>query len=230
MIMGPTRLTKGIILPKPIQIDNTPLEVVPVYKYLGLRLNASLTLIENVNQTIGLVSSKLNTLTHIKKYVHNSTLLTVYKTAILPLLEYGNITNTLMNKAQYKKLQSLQNRALNIIYSNDRTLSLEEKHSKAKILTIAQRADKQLLCLMFRRSRVPDEYPQVDTLVNTRGNVKIRFDIPRPRSERFKSFPLYRGACLWDELPASTQKANTYEMFKSCLSRAADFQRYPVTG
>lgn len=230
MVLGTNRATRNLRLPQSLKIDDTPLEIVPKYKYLGLQLNSTLTLTDNVTQTIGTVSSKLNTLTHIKKYVHNSTLLTVYKSAILPIIEYGNITNSLINKTQYKKIQRLQNRALNIIYNNDHSLSLEDKHIKAKLPTVAQRADRQLLCLMYRRSWQPDIYPQISSAINTRGNSKIHFNIPRPTIERFKNFPLYKGAQLWDALPASTQKAVTYDMFKACLSRTIDFERYPITG
>lgn len=158
MVMGTNKATNKFILARSLEIDGIILDVVPKYKYLALQLNLSLTLIDNVNETIGMVSSKLNTLIHIKKYVHNSTLLTVYKGAILPIIEYGNITNSLISKTHYKKLQRLQNRALSIIFSNVCNLSLEDKHIKAKLPTVVQKADRQLLCLMYRRSCQPDLY------------------------------------------------------------------------
>lgn len=82
-----------------------------------------------------------------------------------------------------KKLQRLQNRALRIIY--DHRDNLEELHCRANIAALRQRADKQLLNLMYRRSLNP-KYPQVMNLssTTTRASAKIRFDTPRPKVER----------------------------------------------
>lgn len=154
----------------------------------------------------------------------------LYKIAILPLIEYGNITNSLIPKLQYKKLQRLQNRALKIIYANTSSSSIEDFHLKACLAPIAQRADRQLICLMYKRSLMPDIYPQVDTNTDTRANEQIRFAIPGPNFEKLKKFPMYKGAKLLNTLPATTKKLQTYELFKSCIPKTANFIDYPVTG
>lgn len=143
-------------------------------------------------------------------------------------MEYGNITNSLIPITQYKKLQRLQNRALKIIYSNSQTESLEDPHLKARLAPISQRADRQLIYLMYRRAQQPNRYPQLSTRMNTRANDQIRFEMPRPKSEKFKKFPMYKGVQLWNALPASTQKLTTYKLFKYSIPKAADFQTYPV--
>lgn len=144
-----------------------------------------------------MVSAKLNTLTHLKRYVNTRTLLLTYKTAILPIKEYANITHSLLTKSLNKKLQRLQNRALKLVYNStfpheQGTPQTEELRIKAKIAPIKQRAEKQLLCLMYKRSRNPSTYPQLsneESDVNTRSSRKIRFAIPRPSCKRFKHFP-----------------------------------------
>lgn len=88
-------------------------------------------------------------------------------------------------------------------------------HLKDKLCPLKQRSDRQLTCLTYKRSRQPEQHPQVQTSSTvTRSNEKIKFMIPRPLLEKFKAFPLYRGGTLWDNLPAATQLMTDYESFK----------------
>lgn len=158
-----------------------------------------------------------------------------YKTAILPIIEYANITHTLLTKSISRKLQRLQNRALNIIYYShylpvQERQAMEELHMLAKIEPVRQRADRQLICLMFRRSHDACRYPQItgSENSNTRASRKIRFEVPKPKTERFKQFPHYRGAKLWDSLEASTQQILSYESFKRSIPKVPNFNLYPV--
>lgn len=182
------------------------------------------------------MSAKLSTLTHLKRYVNKKTLLLVYKTAILPIVEYANLTHSLLTKKLNNKLQRLQNRALSIIYFNyyqplQERETMEELHQIAKLAPIKQRAEKQLLCLMFRWSFNETKYPQIMGINEnriTRASRKIRFDVPRPKTERYKQFPHYRGAQIWEALTYSTQVAPTYEAFKRPITKAPNFEAYPV--
>lgn len=136
--MGTNRITSNTTLPIKLTINNTELDLVTTNEYLGLTLNPQITLIDNINKTIGLVSSKLNTLMiNMKKYVYSHTLLMLYKIAILPLMEYGNIVKSLMPLTQYKKLQRLQNQALRIIYANAPVASTEDLHVLANLAPTA---------------------------------------------------------------------------------------------
>lgn len=97
-----------------------------------------------------------------------------------------------------KILQRLQNRALQIIYNSHSPL--QELHTRAKLQPVRQRADRQLMFLMYRKSLLPETYPQLtNPAIETRTFDKIRFDILRPGLEKFKNFPCYRGMCLVSE-------------------------------
>lgn len=70
----------------------------------------------------------------------------------------------------HKKFQRLQNRALRITYANPTAETLEDLHIKARIAPINQRTDSQILCLLYRRSKNPNHYPQADNnYANTRS-------------------------------------------------------------
>lgn len=190
-------------------------------------LNPSLTLDAHAQNIIGHVAGKVNTLSYLRNYITSKVALTIYKSTILPLLEYSNVIFSLISKKQRKKMQRLQNRALTIVYSQHGDYAAP--HTCAKLASLAQRADRQLVCLMYRRATHNDHYPLVDSHGVTLSSSKTRFNIPRPKLEKFKQFPLYYGARIWDNLDLATQKSNDYEIFKMKIPKTPDFARYPVT-
>lgn len=196
---------------------------------MGLTLNSQLTFKEQVNKTIGVVASKINALFYLKRYVNWKILLQIYKTTILPIMEYSNIIYPLISKSLNAKKQRLQNRALKIIFSNQTNLNLEILHTNAKLTSLSQRADTQILSMMYKRSTQPNIFPQLSSEGVTRSNQKVRFNNPKPNIERYKFFPQYYGSKLWDNLDHSVQKSESLSVFKNRISKLPDFARYPVT-
>lgn len=138
MILGTNSHTKNITLPCNIGIDQHDLDITNTYKYLGVLLDSNLLFKEHNQNTIGLTVGKINTLSFLKKYVNHLTLLNVYKTTILPILEYANIITPLFPKSIILKKQRLQNRALRVIFSHDQYLNREELHCRAKLKSITE--------------------------------------------------------------------------------------------
>lgn len=198
-----------------LRLNDSTLGYTESFKYLGLLLNPQLTLTQYINSTIGLIASKLKTFTTIRRYINTETSLLLYKSMILPLFEYSNLSYSLVPAVLRKKMQRLQNRSLRIIFFRDNDLSIAELHTKAKLVPLAERSDTQLLCLMYRRSFDDIKYPHLPSVVDTRTRHKIKFYVPRPRKERYKNFPFYRGSQLWDRLPVDIQQADTYQGFKT---------------
>lgn len=228
MILGTNKRSKNVTLPVNITINDNTLELTETYKYLGVSLNSQLTFKEHINSCIGLTASKINVLVFLKKYVSCVILLKVYKTNILPILEYANVLDPLVPKQLLIKKQRSQNRALRIIFKQQQSINKLDLHRKAKLATLHQRADKQILCNFYKRSLKPDKYPQLDNTGITRLNLKIRFNMPMPTIERFKQFTTYYGMKLWDELPKETQMADSYLSFKNRVLNKPDFIKYPI--
>lgn len=191
MILGLTSRNPKPLTNPLLTLNDVPLTIVTQYKYLGLVLTPTLTFDGHFRKSIGIVSAKQNTLSYLKHYASSQTLLLIYKTTILPLMEYAKIVYPLVPLPLRKKLQRLQNRALRIIYpSANSTQELESLHTISKLSTIEQRASRQLTLLMYRRTYNPYEYPLLVISGNTLSSDKIKFSLPRPRYERFKKFPL----------------------------------------
>lgn len=106
------------------------------------------------------MASKINTLTYLSKYLDSNSQLQIYKTTILPIVEYANCFYSLIPKSITNKFQRLQNHAVRVIYYRSEVERKEDMLIMAKLPSVKQRAEKQLLCLMYRMSRLPNIYPQ----------------------------------------------------------------------
>lgn len=88
-------------------------------------------------------------------------------------------------------MQRLQNHALRVIFHQDGEVSTDALLKKGNLFPLQQRADTQLILLMYRRSLDPKKYPTLTALRDTRPTEKIKFKIPTPRTKTFKNLPLY---------------------------------------
>lgn len=79
-------------------MNNTIIGYTSNYKYLGLMLNKTLTMIDHANGQVGIVANKIKTLGIIRSLVNTEVALLIYKTLILPLFEYVNLIHVLIPK------------------------------------------------------------------------------------------------------------------------------------
>ena len=114
-------------------IDNIKIDRVHTYKYLGITLDANLTYKKHLENVIKTVSYKALLLAKMRKYISQDISLRIYKTMILPVMEYGDILYDGAGKKLIGKLQTLQNRCLRTCLLPDRhTIRLHELCTIAK--------------------------------------------------------------------------------------------------
>lgn len=187
-ILGTNSRTKFNLDKISLTLNRKVLGIVQNNKYLGVLLNPSLTLDDHTQNIIGHVCDKLNTLSHLRTFIPCKTALTIYKSTILPLLEYTNVVFSLISVKQCKKLQMLQNKALSIVYRQHTREDAVALHTQARLASLVQRADRQLTCLMYRRASHSSNFPLEQTAGVTRASSKNRFVMPRPNLEKFKRY------------------------------------------
>ena len=98
-----------------------------------------------LNQSLAL---KMTTFRKIRAYVSENTALQLYKSTILPIIDYNDIIYGLLTKHQETKLQRTQNRALRTVFK-DKILSIVEMHNRAGLDTLDKHRDLHLMTLMF---------------------------------------------------------------------------------
>ena len=137
-------------LPK-IDISSQEIQFVDHYKYLGVILDQNLNYQKHLKETFRLASHKVDLLSRIRKFITNDAALLIYKTKILPYLDYGDVLYLGSCNKALSKLQSIQNRALRICISAPRRTSTNNTHNIAQMPELKHRRTAHLRNFMFKR-------------------------------------------------------------------------------
>ena len=81
------------------------IQKVATYKYLGMILDMNLTFNNHLQQILNVISYNCLILSKLRKYIDVHTATVVYKSMILPIMEYGDI---IYGGAKGKLIQKLQ--------------------------------------------------------------------------------------------------------------------------
>lgn len=151
-IMNFSRYWRGndnVLFPE-IIMEGKVSEVVDTFKYLGVILDKRLLFREHMKACIRNTSNKLYIISKIKEFIPVSTALVLYKTLILPYLEFGNIFLLNCTESDIMKLQRTQNRCLKVLLRKDRYYSTDMLHRDARLATWRARALTAAMRLMYK--------------------------------------------------------------------------------
>ena len=187
-------------------MNNNKLDRVSSYNYLSVHLDMNL----NYNKYLqGCIqrTHKIYMLSKIRRYIDFYTAITIYKTMILPVMEYGDVAYDNSVSNLLGKLQILQNRALRICLNRQEHIPTIVMDRECKIAKLEVRRIAHLRMFMLKQK-------QNEQIVNrrnvyTRAHDATLFVIIRPNNETFKRNIYYNGALKWNELSVSN-----YESFK----------------
>ena len=101
------------------QVKVDQIESVYKFKYLGLKLDTHLNFSEHVSYTKGKILPKLKLLGRLSYSLETDPLLSLYKTLILPVLDFGDLIYHRMTQGDADILQRLQNIAYRAILKVD---------------------------------------------------------------------------------------------------------------
>ena len=198
-----------------VKLDNTLLQVVTAYKYLGITLDSQLKYNLHVNKLIGSVTAKLKQFQRMRSFLSTKAVLMVYKNMLLPILEYGDIFLMAATNVNKKRLQVLQNKGLWCALGRDIEASSCNLHEEAKLLQLKYRREQHLLNFMFDQAqktsmlRIRNAFA-VRTCTSNKKLLKIR----RPRTESFIKSLAYVGPKKWNQLKEVFHHAQSKHSYK----------------
>ena len=199
-------------------LNGLQIEEVEKYKYLGTILDNKLNGDYQFSKLIKDLGFKLKTFGKIRRYLTTRAALTVYKSTILPIIDYNDYFQQLWNADKKHKLQKMQNWGLRTVYTNVQPrLNENELHLEAKLDMLESRRIYHMLILMYNRSKDPNMIDDRD--LPTRQFDKVKFKVINPNVKKAFKSPGYLGAQLWDKLPRDTQLSRSVHDFKcKCLA------------
>ena len=227
LLFGSVNKLKQIDYSKTLRLSDCDLIYVDRYKYLGIILDQHLTLTPLIADVKRKISGHLFRLRKLRRLITVDCALAIYKQIILPVFDYAGFMLYSANQSDRSDLQVLQNDALRTCYfvrRRDR-VSVKNLHRKAKLLSLDQRRQIQLLLLMYNHksnNNVARLYNR-----NTRGADRYHFHLERYNTIKYRNSPYCKGTELWDMLRDSTIESDTLFMFKSNLKKEINTYHVP---
>ena len=176
-----------------LTLNNEPLEIVPVFNYLGVKINRYLGMTQHMKKVIGMVQSKLPALRRIRAGADQPTAVLVYTTMIRSTMEYCSFTYGGGPVWAERKLQTLQNDALRICEKirDPCGVNIVNLHGRNNVPMLEDARQRQLLTYLHKYS-LKDE--NVITPTRTlRGNASVKLKAMRSKSYVYDKSPLLRG-------------------------------------
>ena len=197
-----------------ISLSKTVLEKVCSYKYLGFILDDQLNFNKHVKEMIKLITHKLYLLSRIRKYLTKSACIVIFKTMILSLIEYGDIIYAGTNQSNISKIVNLFYRGLRICDNSSNKVAKEILCKDCHIAPLEVRREMHLLLFMHKKNHMV--YLLKKPRIRTRMHQAPVFKVCKPNNEKAKQNVLYRGAMLWNGLPA-IDRNKSFKDFKNSL-------------
>ena len=199
-----------------INLGGVPLQNVSTYKYLGITIDCNLNYNLHVNKIVATVSNKLKQFQRMRSFLNVRAALLVYKSMMLPILEYGDVLLTATTVKNRKRLQVLQNKGLRCALGLGYETSTEELHTEANLLMLKHRRELHVINFMYGTA-IRDHNSKsalITSRIVTRSQKKRLLKVKRPKTERFKRSLAYSGPTKWNALPLGLHLAEDKWQYK----------------
>ena len=145
-------------------------------------------------------------------------MLALYKSFILPHLEYCSPLLLGVGKVQANKIEDANHYILRTLTGHGKSLSYQELLNICKLNTLECRKKQQSLILLFKciRNIGPKEQEKRETSYNLREN-GVNLCVPKFNLNFMRDSFTYNCAQLWNKLPEDVKLADNVNIFKSKL-------------
>ena len=208
MIFGKKSITKKLQNIE-IHVGNFKLEQVSHFRYLGMTLDENLNFIQHINNMKKNVCHKIYLLRRFSKYMTDAVRLLIYKSHILPIIEYGDIIYMKSHKKHLDKLQRLQNLSLKICLNVHKRTSTNVIHKVSNLNLLHERRTHHLLNFLYSRTKINkylDNDKQGPTL---RSNTCNTLKVPTYRNNTAKNSIKYHGSIIWNNQDYEIKQIDT---------------------
>ena len=181
---------------------------------------------------------KLGAIRKIRHNLDRGTTLLLYKSLVLPLIDYCDIVYGATFKDKLNKLQLLQNNACRTVLLADMDHHISDMHRELGLLSLYQQRGLHLCCQAHKSiyfnnmSSLSDFFVPVVEVTGryTRYSDKCRMQVPKCRTKIGQWSFRYRGPSMWNYLPNELRSIECYKAFKRELSlRIKDlFENHPT--
>ena len=217
-------IRNGFVDPiKKLTLNNRLLGQVTHYEYLGMVIEHKLNMDKQISSMYNKANRKLGILSKIRMFITNDTSARIYKTMIIPHMEYVDFVVESGSKKLASRLDRLQERALRKIEyckipGNRKEYSAPEL--EYNIETLSKRRHRNLLRYMFPYSKRDLNKVTNNSVRILRSDKKLNLKSKFSNLSKLHCSPFYRGVVLWNGLSCEQQKCDNLCEYKKLLKKA----------
>ena len=164
------------------------------HRHLGFILNDRLNWNDHIRHICTKVNGQIGLLRTLRHFLSPRLLDKVYKTYILPVLDYGDIIYHPRTTSNIQKLEKLQQHCLQLSATNHITATPLEKRRLFDQLVFMFKLTNKQTPQHLQLTRLPTNH-ELDKRT-TRQQLCVH--LPRPRTEAMRQSPLYRAGQWWN--------------------------------
>lgn len=195
-----------------VNIDNTTIERVTHFKYLGIIIDDKLKFNDHILYITKNTSRKIGALYRAGNKLTNHAKITMYNTMIRPHFMYCSTILFLCRNSDIDKLQVQQNKAMRLILKCTRETPIRDMLQKLKWLSVRQLIYFNVLLFIYKMQNnlLPKHlcknirYTYEQHTINTRNRNKIRLPTCKKTSTQNSLF--YKGFKLYNEIPINIKQ------------------------
>ena len=208
-----------------LQFQNTVLSSSNTHKHLGVTLSSNAKWSDHINNVFDSCSKKINVLRKLKYILSKSNILKLYRTFILPILEYASEVWDGCTEYESNRLENLQLEVARIACGLPLFCSKENLYKESGLEPLASRRKRKKLVTFYKiHSHLTPSYlsnllPQhVGSISNYNLRNQGNYSLPQSRltSYSISYFPSTRK--LWNDLNIDTREKPTISSFRSAIT------------
>ena len=202
-----------------LKMGGQMLDRVYCYKYLGLSIDDHLSFNKHMQDMSKIVTHKLYMFSKIRFYIGEKEAILLFKTMILPVIEYCDIIYEGTSMTNLAKIDRLYRQGLKICVRNrlPRVKKFNELQSICQLCTLPIRRKVHLRNFMYKQQGNIDLVNR--RKIRTRLHDAIVFKLYKPNSEKSRQNIIYRGALEWNSLNKEQRLLANFKSFKSSQKR-----------
>jgi hypothetical protein len=217
------RLNKNNNTQTKVFFGNQELEETQVYKYLGLLMDPTLSWNAHCNSVVSRGVYKLHLMRRLRRFLPRDTLVQIYKTYMMPIVEYGATVWGYTSKANIGKMDKIIKTSARIICNNyNWDVSGATLAKQLLFNSFEERRDYLLAVLTYKAlnnlgpDQMADKLTSASLLANrcTRQTTEGKLHQPRPNLNIYKSSYTYRAPLIWNKLDDTLKEAPSVNAFK----------------
>lgn len=209
----------------PLMFNDTPIGRTNSHKHLGLTINENFSWNEHIENTIVKASRCIHFINNVKLLLPRRSLCSLYKTMVIPIIEYCDIIYDNCTIRHSLALENIQRRAALVCTGAYRHTSNDSLLAELGWQPLRIRRQIHKLCYFYKMiNSLTPEYLQswiphpVETPYRLRSTVNAALPIPFSRLSSTRSAYIHSTVKLWNSLELPIRAAVSLNSFRSRVS------------